>query len=398
MNDKDRRYEWGAWLVWIIPVIVIGVLISLARHRDGTIQIYNEACGNWWARRDIYTGRQGMNYLPHFTLLFSPFYALGMPLCSILWRVVSVLCLAWSLRRLIAIVSPQPCSRDFFWGSLFAMPVCLGAVKFGQANVPFAAITVLAVVLLMEQRWKSAGAALVAAIAIKPLGLVLVLLAMCGCRRVIVPVVVSGIVMLLVPFAFAPPEYALAQYTSLIDNMRDCSQAAVEHRFANLNSIFERLSINLPMPVVSVMNLLAALGTLVVWLFAARRFDEPERGLLLLSLATVYLMLFNPMNESNSFVIVAPAITAVAIRGRQTASNPTWTWSLAVLLVATWVLPEMIYSLDRHSRLWGKPLLAGIGFLVVMVARTRELMRANASGALPPESLHSGIQPQGCCR
>ena len=250
------------------------------------------------------------------------------------------------------------------------MPLCLGAMKFGQANVPFAAITTLAAVLLIEQRWKSAGAALVAAIAIKPLGLVLALLAICGCRRLIVPVVVSGLLLLLVPFAFAPSEYVLTQYVGFIDNMRHCSQAAVEHRFANLNSILEKLSIDLSLPMQNAMNLLAALGTLALWLFAARRLAEPERGLLLLSLATVYLMLFNPMNESNSFVIVAPAITAVAIRCRQTADNQTLAWCLAALLVAAWVLPEMLYSLDRHARLWGKPLLAGIGFLVV-VLRTK---------------------------
>lgn len=385
MNDNDRRYEWAAWLLWIIPVIVVGCLVALNRYPDGTNQIYGDACSDWWARRDIYTGRQGMNYLPQFTLIFSPFYALGMPFGGILWRVISVLGLAWSLRRLIAIVSPHPRSLDFFLGSLLAMPVCLGAVKFAQANVPFAAITTLAVVLLMEQRWKSAGVALVAAIAMKPLGLVLVLLAMCNYRRVILPVLVSGLLMLLVPFAFAPSEYVLTQYAGFIDNMRHCSQAAVEHRFANLNSIFEKLSINLSLPMQSAMNLLAAFGTLVLWLFAARRLAEPERGLLLLSLATVYLMLFNPMNESNSFVIIAPVMTAVAFRCRHTASNHTLAWCLSALLVATWILPELIHSLDRHSRLWGKPLLAGIGFLVVVVVRTRELMRSNSSGVVRQE-------------
>ncbi len=386
MNNNDRRYEWGAWLIWIIPVIVIGIAISLNRYPDNTIQdVYSKACSDWWARCDIYSGqkgyfgRKGMNYLPHFSLLFSPFYALGMPFGGIVWRLASVLCLAWSIRRLIALVSLQPCSRDFFWGSLFAMPVCLGAVKFGQANVPFAAFTVLSVVLLMEQRWKAAGAALMVAIAVKPLGLVLALLAMCGYRRVIVPVAVSGIVMLLMPFAFAPPEYALAQYEGLISNMRNCSQASTEYRFANLNSIFQKLSIELPLSVLSAMNLLAALGTLGVWLFAARRLDEPERGLLLLSLATAYLMLFNPMNESNSFVIVAPAITAVAIRCRQTVSHSSMAPFLAALLVATWVFPELIQSLDPYARMWGKPLLAGIGFLVVVLLRTRELMRINSS-------------------
>ncbi len=385
MDDNDRRYEWGAWLVWILPVMAIGYVIGLSQRGDGTIEIYCEACRNWWARRDVYTGRQGMNYLPQFLLIFSPFYALGMPLGSILWRLLTVWCLAWSFRRLIAIVSPHPLTRDFFWGSLFAMPVCLTAMKFGQANVPFAAITTLAVVFLMEQRWKSAGVALVAAIAIKPLGLVLALLAMFGCRRVIVPVLISGIVMLLAPFAFGPPQYAQSQYVGLIDNIRDCSQAAVELRFANLNSILQRLSIDVPLPMLSALNLLAALGTLALWLFAARRLAEPERGLLLLSLATVYLMLFNPMNESNGFIIVAPAITAVAIRSRQTASNQNLAWLLAALLVATWVLPDLIHPFDHNSRQWGKPLLAGIGFLVVVLLRTRELMRANSTGVLRQE-------------
>ena len=377
MRDNDRRYEWLAWMVWVIPLIPICTKVALASQSINVIEVYSQACDHWWARSDIYIGRIGMNYLPIFVMMFSPFNALGMPQGDILWRIVCLLCVAWSVRRLITLVTPQPSSRIFLWASVFVMPVCLGAVRFGQANEPFAAATALAAVFLIERRWKMAGTAIATAIALKPLGIVLALLAMCGYRRVIIPVVVGIFAILLIPFAFGPPEYVLAQYQGLISNMRDCSDVTTHNRqYANLNGIFQALSIHMPSTAMKVLTLSAAFGTLILWLFAARRVEEPERGLLLLSLATIYLMLFNPMNESNSFVIVAPAIIAVAVRCHQSENGEALSRFLVSMLFCTWLLTDLIHMVDLNARMWGKPLFAGIGFLVVVLFRTRSLMRS----------------------
>ena len=385
MDDNDRRYEWCAWLLWALSIIAISCLVIQNPLSHSVVSVYHDASDNWWTRDAIYNGSKGMNYLPQFTILFSPFHALGTPAGDILWRVVSTLCLAWAIRRLIVIVSPQPVSRDFLWGSCFALPVCLGAMRNGQANALFAAVTVLAVVLLMERRWKMAGAALVLAIAIKPLGIVLALLAVFGYRRVILPLVVCTGLLVLLPFAFGPMEYVLAQYAGLVENLRTCSQAGVTRRFANLNGLLQELSIELPGRSISIMSLMGGFGTWVIWLIAGRRLDEPERGLLLVSLATVYLMLFNPMNESNSFVIIAPAIIAVAVRLRQVSNSQIWAWSLASLLLSTWVLPELLRSLDRDSQTWWKP-VAAITFIGIVMARTHALVRTNPRIALSHES------------
>ena len=53
--------------------------------------------------------------------------------------------------------------------------------------------------------------------------------------------------------------------------------------------------------------------TALAWRWGARRLNPALRGLWLYALATAYLMLFNPMNEENSYVILAPALGAWAV-------------------------------------------------------------------------------------
>ena len=59
-----------------------------------------------------------------------------------------------------------------------------------------------------------------------------------------------------------------------------------------------------------------------LWLMEARRLGEPFRAMFLLALSTSYLMLFNPMNESNSYVILAPALGLWAVAAIPGVSNP----------------------------------------------------------------------------
>jgi len=84
---KARSALIAAVLLWVVPMLVVGVLVALRpRHRTVTLDSYHVAAGNWWVGQSLYVGPQGMNYLPHFAVLFSPFHFLPLWLGEVLWR------------------------------------------------------------------------------------------------------------------------------------------------------------------------------------------------------------------------------------------------------------------------------------------------------------------------
>jgi hypothetical protein len=150
---------------------------------------------------------------------------------------------------------------------------------------------------------------MVLATAFKPLGVVLLLLASIyyapAARRL--PAALLGLAIF--PFFFGRPEYVVTQYAEAWRNLRACA-AVSEHRFADLNGVLRTLGAPLAPGPSTLVRLLAGGVTALAWLWGARRLNAALRGLWLYALATAYLMLFNPMNEANSYVILAPALGA----------------------------------------------------------------------------------------
>jgi hypothetical protein len=75
---------------------------------------------------------------------------------------------------------------------------------------------------------------------------------------------------------------------------------------------------------------------------------EPLPGLWLYALATAYLMLFNPMNEENSYSILAPALGAWAafflfsLEGRNARGLG---WAIVSMALSMGLLPNIVRPL-----------------------------------------------------
>ncbi len=130
---------------------------------------------------------------------------------------------------------------------------------------------------------------------------------------------------------------------------------------------------HLPIKVSYQLRLLAAGLTLALWLVWARRLRQPDYAFALLGLSAAYLMLFNSMTESNSYVVLSPAIAVMATRlllveGRRVG------WLLVGLAVA---LGNASYGdpIWPLTKLWLKPTVAlsFVGFLIYDGARRRRV-------------------------
>jgi len=94
-SARLRLDAWAAWLVWLIPMLIIGAMVIHNPWKRTVTHLYHEASANWWAGNDLYQGPTGMNYLPHFAIVFRPFQLLPVPVGDLLWRFSAAEC--WRL-------------------------------------------------------------------------------------------------------------------------------------------------------------------------------------------------------------------------------------------------------------------------------------------------------------
>jgi hypothetical protein len=384
---RDPRHAVIAALVlWIVPMIVIGVMVALQPKRRTVMPLYHEAAANWWAGHDLYKGPLGMNYLPHFAVLFTPFHLLPERICDVLWRYCAAAMLAGGLWRIVRRQFGSAPERPFFWATLIAMPLCMNALRNGQANATFAGVLLLAIAALLERRWWLATGLMVLAMAVKPLGVVLLLLApfVYAPLRWRLPIGLLGFVVF--PFLFASPNYVIAQHRAALVNLQSCA-VVTENRFADINGILRTLRAPLPPEASKIVRVLAGGLTLALWWLGARRVDEPLRGLWLYALTTAYLMLFNPMNEENSYVILAPALAVWSVTflfDPVCAAKRSFGWCIAAMAWTMALLPNPLWPLFRNKfALFWHPLMT-ICFIAVLVAF---LWRARMSSQKQVQSL-----------
>ena len=343
-----RLDVWAAWLVWVMPMLIIGAMVIHNPWRRSVTPLYHEASANWWAGKDLYHGPAGMNYLPHFAIIFRPFQLLPVPVGDLLWRFSAAALLAFGIWRCVKLVFTDATPRIFLWVSVVVLPLCLGALRNGQSNAIFAGLTLNAVACLSRKQWWASAGLIVLALAIKPLGLVLLLLA-----PVIYPelrwrsaVAVAAFVAF--PFLFATTGYVLAQHHSFMANIKSCA-VVNQHRFADINGVFRTFGTSIPPTASKLVRLMAGMLTAGLLWLGVRPLREPLRGLWLYLLAIAYLMLFNPMNEANSYVIFAPAAGLwIGYWIKQNGIRKLG-WFAAAIVISMGLLPEALRPLFGNS-------------------------------------------------
>ena len=362
--QRQRWWRAGAWALWLVPVLVICIAVVLRPGNHSLTDLYHHAVSRWWQRQTLYDGPSGMNYLPQFTLLFGPYHVLGVAFSDILWRCTAVAGLAAGILLFCRAFPEADRARGFFIVTLLAMPLCLQALQFGQANAHLAAALLLAAWCLSTQRWWAATILLWLATAIKPLGLAAIGLAWAADPMLWWRHALGLPVILMAPYAFGPPGYVWGQYLACAENLRQCSEVT-EHRFADLNGLLRTFGTALT-GTPSLAARAVAGGTLMALCWRTSRFcAEPLRSLIWLGAAGAFLMLFNPMTEANSYAVLAPALGLLAWWNFRRGSRAAG-WILAVMALTMGLLPEPLRPLfGNYFALAWYPAMA-LGFLAIL--------------------------------
>jgi alpha-1,2-mannosyltransferase len=381
MNDDSpparntNGYLKSAILIWVVTMgfICAGLVFGFS-HRSVTPE-YHGAVQRWIAGQPLYGD---FHYFPQFVFLFFPFNALPAPWGDVLWRFLSAALLVWGLWRLLALVDSQRTGRLFFFASVIVLAPSFDALRNGQANVIFAAFTIHAATSLAQSRWGAATAWLLLALVAKPLGLVMILLAVLVYRNLIWRLAIGIALFLLLPFVFGRWGYVWWQYRESVRHLFGLS-LITQNRFADLNGLLRKLGIGLTGRASQGVRVAAGLLTAFVWWLGGRRLRQPEQACFLLALATTYLMLFNPMTEENSYVIVLPVLAYYALRLLFVEGRRLLGWGLILGGLSMGLLPELLRRVVPDFGLWWRPIIMLIfsGFLLGSVG-SREVGIARA--------------------
>ena len=377
--------RFGLILSGVFVAVVTALVIFNGGHKTVT-PVYFEALFNWSNEAPLYgDNAHRFHYFPFFVLLFKPFAMLGQPIGDLAWRGFNFALFLTGIWRVSRLLEKPGQGNPYTVILLLALPASLGAMRNGQANMTLAGIMLHATMEILKSRWWLAASWLVLGVVAKPLGLVMLLLASVIHRRLIPWVAAISATTVALLWLTAQPSYVLSQFIACWDELVHAAPAS-EMRFHDLNSMLRVWGINLPDQVVLAGRLAAAGVTLVICWVGVNTRPKLDGALLLLGMSASYLMLFNPMTESNSYIIFSPVVAVFAVKCF-TEDRHRHGWALVALAIG---LGTSNYGNPIHpwTLLWLKPLLAGLfmGHLCfdVLESKIRLRSRQMIAAPLPP--------------
>lgn len=384
MINQERGLYWKAWLLWLVPAVVLAVMVTIYPHRWAVCENYHDAVASWWTLQKAYTGPLDFNYLPIFLPLFGFFDLFPFWVSEVLWRWVAFAGLGFGLWRFCGLMAPTNRWRAFLLVTVITLPICLSAIRSGQSSAQLAACIVLAAWCLHAQRNWWATLWLCLALVCKPLGIVAIGLAVMAFPRLWWRISIGVLVVLVAPYLFGPPGYVTEQYMAFAVNLTQCFDTS-GRTFADINGILMVFGLKLTGTPSLIVRVTAGLFMAVGCLSLGRLFGtDLRRTFLWLGFTGIYIVLFTPMNEGNSFVMLAPAYGLWALWHAEHGEKRIAQF-IAFMSLTSAVMSEVLRSVFRHSevnqfdKFW-LPLMALI-FLGILV---RQMKLAFANGRSLP--------------
>lgn len=366
--------------LWVLFALIVGILVAARPDKRTVTPEYRQASEKWWAGRESpYDMSQvGYLYLPQEAILYTPYQLLPKRLGEPLWRWTGLALLAAGLWRVAGLMGGADRNRMFLAATALVIPAALSSARNGQVNLPLAGLMLLAVADLAGARWNIATIWLLLAVMLKPIALAPALLA-AACYAPLRMRLITGFLLCLAAAWIHPdPAYVTGEYRHFWEKFLLAGQPA-SNTFSDFFGMLWRWGFH---PAPAVITLLRAVAALVA-LFFSVRLMRAFRGEALLQafgvmlLAAIYLMLFNPRTEENSYVMLAGFTALMA--GRAILANEGRPALLLTLFCLALAVECYGYPIFPLTQIWFKPLVTS-GFFIVFVAGGFSLLKSPSGG------------------
>ncbi|HEX9113386.1 MAG TPA: glycosyltransferase family 87 protein [Nitrospirota bacterium] len=298
---------------WIVLFLAVSAIVVLDGKRS-VVPSYRAGALSWIGGQPLYdgTGVGGFVYLPQAAVLYMPFALFPPVVGEVLWRLGMIAVFAAGLYRFGRLAGERSAGEFFPLLTVATIPLVWDCARNGQATLAITGLMLLAVTdreqgcLWRATAWLSLG------IAIKPLVLVLALLVMATDRRMSWRLLAGMGVTALVPFLTQSPGYVVQQYAACVENMTTAAHVGVSVRgWTSPFTALRALGIaDVPENIQTAIRAGGAVATLLLCLFMKRRLEPARAALYLFTLSVLYLILFSPRTENNTYSMLSPALAA----------------------------------------------------------------------------------------
>lgn len=389
MAERASR-RWPGLAIGVWAALILGLAIFSYRYpwSHTVYDIYALACRHWWSGQDLYRslGTDYYRYSPLFAISMTPWALLPDTWGGALWRIVSGLFYAISLRTWSSRPLPGGCSRTqraaLF---LLVLPLSIHSMHNGQANVVMVGALLLGLAAASTEHWNRAAAWLALATLIKGYPLALALLVAALYPRRLLPRYAAALALgLLLPFATQRPDIVLEQYQSWLAHLRD-STVIMRERLRTLEHLLAIYGWPVPPHAFLMIQVLGGLVILGLCLIRARRVPE-SRQLLhdAFQLFACWVVLLGPATETCTYIVIAPVIAwqLILAFSHKVARLERLVLVLSFLmmgpLVTDLVAPTIRNFANEHG---SQPLGALLLFGCVLVQMTRTSRVCYAEGS-----------------
>jgi len=377
----------AALAIWALVGVIVFTIVAIDPMGRSATKEYQNASTRWWQEKNIYKGKNNYLYLPQWAMLYTPFNVLPRPVGEPLWRLVGLGTLAFALWSGARHLAPKKAGAIFLVASALILPCSLASARNGQVNMPLAGLYLLVAIALARERWHLTAILLAVTLALKPISIVPILL--CGALypRLILPLILWLAVMFGAAWLHPDPQFVTGQYRAFFDKLINSAANPGGHTWSDYAGMLKSFGLTLPDRINFLIRTVFAALTLGLCFLALRTSDALRRALTIMLFAVIYLMLFNPRTETNSYVIPGIFIALLAAWEGLIRKNfaATAIWVLFAFALGNENYGGYIYY---STNLWLKP-LATLALGIWLAARVIRLSRGE-SAVFSPAPLSNG--------
>lgn len=332
-QSLNRRWLTIAVAIWVGYGLVVAGFVLFDKVRT-TTSSYRAGSLAWIQSEPLYEhGGTGFIYLPQSAIGYIPFLWGPTWFTEIGWRWFNMATLAVGIWRFARCF--QPPDREWAFLGMSWVTLLLGwlMIRGGQATPAMAGLLLLVAESAYGRRtWETAGW-LVLGLTVKPLMFVPWLLLVAVRPEFRRPLVVGLVLFAIAPFAAQHPRYVAEQYVGCWGMLHDAHDLGLNMEWPQLFSLIYGLSgWRLPKAGETLVRMLAAMATLAVYWRCHQRLPRWQATEYFVGLTVIYLLLFNPRTEFNTYGLIGPSLAFAHLRAFQRRDWATGTGCVLICI------------------------------------------------------------------